>query len=228
MVYAVDITLKLMEGLSSSKPHLFQRDGSLFVVSQEGLGVVSFGLSTSQIREPRYGETQPPEILESRNAILEWVKEDYQTRPRLLEGEEQHLKAIAFGPDSTQFYLKDIVETAGELSKIPDDGNIRLVSHDTRYHSHKYGYAADGIDVLVYAARVMNRERYLELLRKKEEILKEIAGFSVEDKRDLSETYKRLKFPDCVVLTPHIVVSFPRAGSRNGSWTSTTEFSIDY
>ena len=230
MDYAVDFVLKTMQDLSSSKPVLFQRDGSLYVASSDGFGQVKYGLNTRpiEIRDWEKRE-QPPEIAESED-IFEGVSGDVRGKLKIRDSEAPYLKAISFGSDDNSFTLEDIAKTAEQLAGLPDDGKIRMVSHDSGYHSHKYGYASDGIDVWIDRARVMNRERYLELLRNAEEgIIQNIKDLDkIEDKQRISGAYEKLLFPDRMIMTPHILVSLPRYGylhlhrEEPDSWTRMT------
>jgi len=235
MAYAVDFVLKVMDEISSYKPVMFQRDGSLYVASGQGFGKVSHGLQTWIKEIPSWSkEGQPPEILESVSAIEEWVGYEWDKKPKFLDGEVEYLRPIVFGADDNSFSLNEVLRAARELAELPDDGKIRMVRHGSSYHSHKYGYASDGIDVYLTEARIMDRDRYLGLVRAKEDmILQDIrARMSGVEERHLSEAYQRVTLvtlPDCLILTPNMLVSLPRSGrleyhrDRN-SWTNTERF----
>lgn len=229
MVYAVDFVLNIMNEISSSEPVLFQRDGSLYIASAEGFGQVNCGLRTMPEKIQQWEQReQAPEIKESTDAVL-----------RRLEGklvfkksEKPYINAIAFGPDDQVFSLESIAKTARELKNLPDDGKIRMVNHESRYHSHKYGYACDGTDVWVMTVRVMDQERYLDLVRQKEDkLIRAMGDIKVEDRHDFERIYTDFQFPDCVILTPFMQVSLPRSGRIErdvSSWTEKTHLHSDY
>ncbi|MBI2043988.1 hypothetical protein HYT24_01340, partial [Candidatus Pacearchaeota archaeon] len=230
MAYAIDFVLDVVSGLSSSKPVMFQRDGLFYVVSPQGFGRVSRGLATATEKiEAWQRREQKPEILESKDVIVRQTN-DVSRPPLYRGGEKSYLSAIAFDDDTNSFTLEDMAKTAKRLAELPDDGKIRMVSHATRYHSHKHGYGSDGIDVWVDAARVMDRERYLELLRLKEQETNEkMDSLRGKDKRDLDRAYPQdIRFADCVILTPYIMVNLPRTRklflSDSTSWTQRTRF----
>lgn len=225
--HAVDFVLKVMGEISSSKPVLFQRDGSLYVASEEGFGQVTYGLRTEPENiQPWERRGQSPEITES----VDGIKERSDGKLKFLDGEQKYLKAIAFGPDYVSFSLEEITADAQKLAGLPDDGKVRMICHSTRYHSHKFGYGADGIDVNVEIARVMDRNRYLELIREKEDKLIQAIEQMGEtrSRRDISESYKQIKIPDGVIVTPYMIISLPRRGrlhsdtDRPDSWTLNT------
>jgi hypothetical protein len=123
-----------------------------------------------------------------------------------------------------------MIEIADKLSKIKDDQNIRMVAHDSVYHSHKHGYANDGQDILVIRADVMKRREYLDIIRKNEENfykrLKEIVEQMHKQDRPLEEAH----IPVYTVFTPHVVLSLPDStylniiGNMATSWDTSTRF----
>lgn len=213
MTHAIDFVLNVVKKISSREPVLFQRDGSLYVASAEGFGQVTYGLSTTPEEiQPWERREQLPEIAESQDAIEKLVGDLWNKKPKFLNGEQKYFKTIVFGPDSNSFSLEEITKTAQEFAKLPDDGKIRMILHSSNYHSHKHGYAADGIDVFVQQARVMSRDRYLELMREKENKILQDMECLAETKDKVGDKYQRLTFPDCVILTPYMLVSLPRGG----------------
>ena len=232
MTYIVDFVINVMEKISSKKPVMFQRDGSLYVASHEGFGQVTHGLHTRPEKiESWESREQPAEITASENMILKFDDDNQGEKNRFKEGEEKFLEAISFGPDTDRFTLEEMTNTVEKLTKLPDDGKIRMIGHDSGYHSHKYGYAADGIDVWLAEARVMNKDMYLDLVRKKEDKnIQTMENIKREDMRDLPDIYSRLRIPDCTIITPHLMVSLPRRGILHwhrrepDSWTKHTAF----
>ncbi len=234
MTHAIDFVLNVVRKISSKEPVLFQRDGSLYIASAEGFGQATYGLSiTPEEIQPWEKRRQLPEIVESHDAIEKWVGDSWYKKPKFLNVEQKYFKTIAFGPDSNSFSLEEITKTAQELAKLPDDGKIRMILHSSNYHSHKYGYAVDGIDVFVQQARVMGRDRYLELMREKEnKILQDMESLA-ETKDNFNTRYQRLTFPDCVILTPYMLVSLPRSGrdlhrDELAPWKQDTTLKISY
>ncbi len=235
MTHAIDFVLNVVKKISSKEPVLFQRDGSLYVASADGFGKVGYGLRTAPEEiQPWEERRQSPEIVESQDAIKKWVGDSWYKKPKFLNGEQKYFKSIVFGSDSNSFSLEEITKIAQELAKLPDDGKIRMVLHGSNYHSHKYGYAADGIDVFIQQARVMGRDRYLELMRKKEnKILQDMESLA-ETKDNVNDRYQRLTFPDCVILTPYMFVSLPRRGRLDfhrhelDAWKQDTTLKISY
>lgn len=232
MVYAADFVIDVMERISSPKPVMFQRDGSLFVASQQGFGHVSYGLQTTPQKRDKY-DKELPEILESEDLVIRTIKDDFGCGRKqvMLKKEKQYVVPTLFGPDDNRFTLEEMMKTAAALQKLPDDKKIRMVSHGERYHSHKYGYACDGIDVWVDSGRVMDRERYLELVRMNEtKLLEDISSLEKFEQGNilharLSSAYNSLKFPKCAIVTPNVLVSFPRRGRLSGTSSGTSEWS---
>jgi len=228
MAYVIDIVYNAMSKLSSEKPSLFQRDGMLYVVSKEGFGQVNYGLQAYARPEERKHEPEAPEIL---------VSNDILTDKRLAKKEEPHLKPICFGEDTRHFSLQNILQTGEALAKLPDDERVRIVSHGSRYHSHKYGYAADGVDVWLGAARVMDRENYLAMMRKKQDdVVEEMRQYKSHMEnyrktssfaRDSVQEYKQKEVPSGVIMTQHVLATFPQIGelnvyNANNAWSKET------
>lgn len=226
MNYVIDIVSKAVERLGAPTS-TFQRDGMLYIVSPHGFGQVNYGLRTQPQPEHRKDEPEFPEILESH---------DISASEKLKTQEAPRLKPILFGEDSTQFSLEALATTAAQLAQTPDDGKIRMVQHGSRYRSHKYGYAMDGTDVWLDSARVMDRNRYFELMRQNEDtLLANLAQHKarIENKEqyrgmrgDVVANYGREHLPSGVVMTPHLIALFPRPGnltpyaSPKNSWSA--------
>ncbi len=230
MVYAVDFVLNVMKKLSSSEPVLFQRDGSLYIASAEGFGQVTYGLSTtSEITQSWGGRKQLPEVLESEDVLCKGVEDRYGKKPAFKEafkeGEAPFLKAIALGPYTYKFSLEEIIKAAKELAALPDDRKVRMISN-----------TIGSQDVFISAARVMDRNRYLELVRGREDALiqaMEQVGETGES-RGTYKVYRDLKVPDCAIVTPYLKVSLPRGGrlhlfrDESDSWTEETRMESHY
>ncbi len=229
MVHAVDSLIAVMRGLSSTEPVMFQRDQRFYVVSEEGFGLMNIGMWAWPLSDrekqdfDKYGgdpdegneylkeykkqwrdnNRHISELLESEDIIQAFEKDSpysrYQT-PVFAQSELPYIRPLMFGHNDNTFTLDGITGIA--RLELPDDGMIRMIEHSEGYHSHKHGYAMDGIDVNVQAARKMDREKYLELMRKKEDWIYE----------KLSRNDIRAKFADCTVVTPFMMFTFPRQG----------------
>ncbi|MBN2142442.1 hypothetical protein JW711_03865 [Candidatus Woesearchaeota archaeon] len=218
MAYIVDFLIGTMKDLSSTKPVMFQRDGDLYVVSEAGFAKTNFGLATApiEIKDWEKDKKQPASIEESTDLILRWKEENWNQHPVYRKGEAHHLEHIAFGRDDDTFSLEEITASAKRLGELKDDGKIRMIRHISNYHSHKFGYACDGIDVWVESARKMDRERYLALLRQQEDFLmKRIERVQMSDARYREETYVQGIFPSGLIMTSELMVLLPRSGKLN-------------
>lgn len=236
MNYVIDIVCKAMNQLSCPTS-MFQRDGRFYIVSKDGIGQVNYGLNVYPRTSHMQDEPERPEILESQDILKKDKQEDKQVQKR----EAPHIIPIAFGSDTRMFSLEQMMRSGEQLNKVSDDGKIRMVSHGTQYHSHKYGYAADGIDVWLDAARVMDRNRYFDLMRQRQDAaVKALEGFKERIDthrerhwdRDCVSEYKRTEIPTGVIMTPHLLITFPSAGElnkygANNSWGAQTELETE-
>lgn len=243
--YVVDVVVDLITKISSSPVVYFQRDGSFYVASAQGFGRVTPGLNI--YTEELVDCERKTVLIDGTTSIVTWVGEEHNQRPKYSKGEQERLKPIVFGPDDNGFTLEDVTKAAQELANLSDDKMIRIVSHGSRYHSHKHGYAADGIDVWVRDASMMDRATFLELLRKQEEKtyarLQEIAEFNPQgkgvNKKGVEEQKQRMykealgRVPQGVLITPHLLAVLPIYGrmhlhrSEPDSWNNTTRFEMN-
>ena len=136
----------------------FQRDNQLYLVGRKAVAVVSQGIPCS------YWIGHHDETLDS-----------YIPRPFEQKGvttddsEREYLALLCRNPDGDRNTLTELLQMGKKVhEEFPDDGRIRMVDHGENYHSHKYGYAADGIDVFLADARVMIRSEYFDLMRARE------------------------------------------------------------
>jgi hypothetical protein len=235
MDYAVDIAIAIMNKItegSAKAPVMFQRDSTLYIASPQGFAQVTVGLELEPRREDRWTPKREGPI--PTDAIC---ARDEAGKMQFIEGERQYISAISYGPDTDASTLEEIAKAAEAMQNLPDDGKIRMILHDSGYHSHKYGYAADGMDVWVSKANVMGREDYLTLARSQEQkaidkleaLVENIE--KIEDHERATNIYtERLKnSPDCTILTPNMLVSLPRRGTLDpfcrepDSWTMQTQ-----
>jgi hypothetical protein len=234
MDYAVDIAIAIMNKIaerSGKAPVMFQRDSTLYIASPQGFAQVTVGVELEPRREERFTPKRENPI--PTDAIC---RRDNVDKLRFIKGEKPYISAISYGPDTDAFTLEEIAKAAERMQELPDDGKIRMILHDSQYHSHKYGYAADGTDVWVQKANVMCREDYLTLVRGQEkkaaeelEALAENAA-KIDDRERATKMYERLlkNSPDCIVLTQNMLVSLPRRGvlqlhrDEPDSWTMQT------
>jgi hypothetical protein len=241
MEFAVDVIHDVMRRISPSPPVMFQRDGYIHVASAAGLGLITLGVTTTPDYHDEWENFQcrqvpSEEFLASQDAIQSRSEKPWE-KPiiNFVRGEGKYFAPLLFGPDDNSFSLEDIVKISETLGKIPDDGKIRMVGHSSGYHSHKYGYACDGIDVWLDSARVMDREKYLEMVRAKEKQILE--GFQTMVKRENmgggrlgSPEYANFKVPDAVIITPHLMAMFPRHGKleshKPNTWEPSTPLTL--
>ncbi len=239
--YAVDAMIATVRGVGDSEPVFFQRNGCFYVASPQGFGRMSYGLSLSpQNPENKRYMTELPEIENSQDLTIR-EGEGLNEKLRLKESELERTRPLIMHEDSGEsFSLESMANLAKALQKIGDDGNIRLVSHYTSYHSHKHGYAADGTDTSLDGARVMQREKYLEIMRSREDGFFE--GLLKATKEQLGRVYESssisymmpqgrvVHIPDVLIATPNVMAAFPRRvffdhHNRNSTWQKDTDFS---
>ena len=168
--YAVDTVISVVNELSNTPPVFFQSNEEFYAITPDCFGKVSLGLSL--VSNGRNDEL--PEIIASEDIIIKEKDKSRRSREnektKFKKGEKKHILPLVFGVDSgVVFSLESIANIASNLGKLPDDGKIRLISHYNQYHSHKHGYAADGSDTWLSAARVMDREVYFNLIKQKED-----------------------------------------------------------
>lgn len=218
MNYMHEIAYKIMDEMSEMKPVIFHRDGNLYFSTEKGF-VVMRGVNMYDDDHLPYemrklhGE-KPEAIRLSSNSLLNDGK--------IKKAQLKRFKPLVYGPDDSHFTLEDITNAARELSELKDDGKIRIIHHESRYHSHKYGYAADGTDVFATIARVMDKNLYFSMMRHKEHEIFNIfeslrdevnnSEHSFELEQRISKRFDSFKMPDCSIVTKDILVSFPRKG----------------
>jgi hypothetical protein len=213
MAYFVDTVIELVRKMGNSEPEMFHRDGFLFAVTPGCFGQVSTGFSLSP---ERFGQ----DISKKSESVLEQSGKSHEMK--LKKGEARHFKPIIFDENTTTFTLEEITRTAEALGKITNGGKIRLVDHSVSYASHKHGYASDGVNVRIVESRVMDREKYVGLVRQMqdaaherlERLALELEKVVPKDKHYdwVKEAYEKLVLPDCLVMTGALYVSFPRPG----------------
>lgn len=169
MVYSVDAAVEVLNMIDKpsqgySGIFAFQRDSQLYLIGGGAVAVVDSSVPCSHylshhdetldsyISEPFRGES---EVADKQGILAKSEAKYFAPLIRDSDGEVSTLEAL----------LK-----IGEISreKNLDDGRIRMVSHGTSHHSHKYGYAADGVDISVTDARVMIKQEYFDLMRMQE------------------------------------------------------------
>lgn len=207
--YIVDFVLKVISDISSSKPFLFQRDGALVVASQQGFGYVTPGVQTWLERIASWEKREQPREIRESTEIMRRVKQRGQVICKFTGQEKKYVLPITHSEDTTVFSLKDISTAVEKFEKLPDDGKIRMVSHDSGHHSHKHGYACDGIDVWLTCARVMDRTNYLEIMRQKQDELLEKLENSKADSSEGGCSYARMQIPRAIIFTKNLMASLP-------------------
>jgi len=241
--YAIDVMVSTVSALSSHKqPVLFQRDGEFYAFTPYCFGKVSLGLATNENNPEKHKFVKEfPEILASENIILSKTERENEAA-KFKKGERAYILPLVFNVDrGGESSLESMAVVFAKIKKLPDDKKIRMIAHDFQYHSHKHGYACDGTDIWLNSARVIDKEQYLDLMRAKEEEF--FRAFGETDSRLLEYAYmqstdspqggKPVKIPDSVVVTPNIILTFPRPGvlnyhERDQSWNSKTDFSGEH
>lgn len=235
--------------ISGEEPVIFQRDGRLIAASRNGYGIVNYGLPTDFTdweRRSDYKKDEPePEARKYSFRVR--VRAEDPGRSSNLAGDDdilRYFQPLIRNPDGCGITIEDMAILARDYSKLPADGRTRMVNHSSGYHSHKHGYAVDGIDVVPTLGRTISMEKYLELMeRTEEDILErintefgEIRGSKhrTPDAFDVYGDYcnsRLVVLPDAFVLTPNLFVSFLRPGKLNthkenvNHWDRSTEIS---
>lgn len=250
-----DAVYDTVKRIGDQEPVVFQRDGRIVIASERGFGIVDYALPVV-FREKQFWETRRPEDK------LKEPAEQY-SRPVNLRVESPGWNATLVGDDPELRYFQPLVrhpEGEGECledmtalvrayRQLPSDGNVRLLAHSSAYHSHKWGYGGDGIDVVPEIGRVMPMERFLELVVGAEEAIfanidRQFTALKGMDQFDLPSNDSiygnqynsgRINMPDGFVLTPNAFVSFIRKGSspnfsepNNPSWGKRARLRSDY
>ncbi len=231
--YAIDALIETIKKISISGPVFFQRDEEFYAATPYCFGKIGFGLSTTENTRGWNGfDKEFPEIGASENIIIGENKSRENEKTEFKKGERDYILPLVFNIDSMgDANLNTISDITSKLKELPDDGKIRMISHDFRYRSHKHGYACDGTDIWLSEARVMDRENYFELMREKEE--KFFEALKTKNEHFLNGAYmistsypqggKPVKIPDSMIVTPNIMLTFPRLGiidyhNRDQSW----------
>lgn len=236
--------------ISGEEPVIFQRDGHVVVASTKGFGMIKYALPTEFTtweERASLGRGIPePEARKYSRPVLLKVKAPGRTSE--LKGDDPELRyfqPLIMDPDGGGITLGGMEEIVKAHSQLPVDGNVRMVNHNSWYHSHKHGYVADGTSVAPTAGRVMSRDKFLELIEDTEDAifadmerefgrLKENDSRVPESLRVYGEHGDRgsIVLPDAFVLTPNIFVSFIRGGEPNMSrvsnrWNRKTELATN-
>ena len=194
MVFSIDAaveSLRALDGLPEKYGvSAFQRNNHLHLVGRSAVAVLDYGIPCSPFEShwDDLGYISEPSRMKS-NVI--------NNSGRILKSERRHFKPLILDSDGDNPTLDDVLK-AGEIiyRKLPNDGKIRMISHSADHHSHKHGYASDGVDVSVADARVMVRQEYFDLMRMEE--LKRRANFD-----------EKPFLPGVVLITKHGLASFP-------------------
>lgn len=205
MNFSIDAVVEVMEVLSKPTRYdprimAFQRDGRLYLVDREAVAVIDSGLPCSYknrmqdhtldryIDNPSFSDKS---LLSEEGKIID-------------ESEKKYFDALSFSEDGRGIKFKDFFDTWSILNNdFKDDGKIRMIDHNIGYHSHKHGYAMDGVDVWVDDARVMMRNEYFDTIRMNELRRRDRIG---QDNRDAPG---ESSLHGVAILTPYAVLSFP-------------------
>ncbi len=232
--------------ISGQEPVIFQRDGRVIATSSAGFGMVNYGLPTDfrdwEGRQDWEKDKPEPEARKySRPVTLEVASPGRSSTLQGSDSELRYFQPLIINPDGGGITLAEIGNVTKAYSELPADGQVRMVDHSSWYHSHKYGYAADGTSVAPTVGRVMPIDKFLELLGNTEDSifanieeqfgrLKGVDGRSPESIRVYGDycNFGSVHLPDAFVLTPNVFVSFLRNGTPNmreksNNWSRNTE-----
>ncbi len=206
MVYSIDAAVEVLEVLNKSTdwtaPQIFafQRDRRLHLVGREAVAVIDYGLSCSPRaerddmtlkRRVRHDLANP----EKSNVLGE--------NGKIVGAEKKYFDALSLGDESGPITLAGILNLREVFDDFSDDGKIRMITHDSRYHSHKHGYGADGVDVWTNGARVMIRDEYFGAMKSEESNLR------AKVKTDGINRNEGSPLPGVAIITPYALISFP-------------------
>lgn len=236
--YAVDIVTKTLGDLSKSPVHVFQRDGIFFAASREGFGFLTLGLPIYDIcaSEARADNFAKEVFTNSADMLAPISKED-RARKFVSNDLAKRVRPLLFGGDEMNFSLEGLAKTAEAFDALPEKEEVFLVGHSSGYHSHKYGYACDGIDVWLAAGRTMKKDKFFEFMRRREDaVVEELGKYPESTKQAYAQSGcqhsgQRFRLPNLGVLTPSLLVHLPRPAvidhhNPDKLWTSRTEFSV--
>jgi hypothetical protein len=203
MVYSVDAAVEVLRTIDCpfqehSGIFAFQQDNQLYLIGRKAVAVVDGGIPCSNYLS-NHDETLDSYISQPFRGKSEVMDE----KRRIVKSEAKFFLPLVRDSDGERSTLEDLLKI-GEMARKEnlDDGRIRMVSHGTRYHSHKHGYAVDGVDVSVTDARVMLRHEYFDLMR-----MQELRARETLDRDDGGENTSMLL--GIVVITNHALLSFP-------------------
>jgi len=221
-----------------------QRDGCFYAVSSKGFGVAKYGLPTcfrDWEQRPEYEKDRPEPPAREHSRGLD-VRVSTPGRTRELIGDDPELKYVqpfVSDPDGIGTSIEGLAQAANEFRELPDNNMVYMLDHSSNYHSHKWGYGADGTDVAPSVGRVIPRENFFQLMNQCERgILAKIkARFEELGEGRTPETMSVygndcnpgcVWLPDAFVLTPYTFMSFIRRGEPQtdrdykNNWTPNT------
>lgn len=170
----------------------FQKDYVLYLIGRKSVAMISEGVSCS----PRAGHHD--ETLDA------YICKPFEGEPgKIDESELRYFESLVRDFDGGGNTLQELLNLGKKIRKDSlDDGRILMLDHEEVYHSHKHGYAADGVDVYLTGARIMMRDEYFDLIRMHE--LRARKNLETKTKRDAE-----FALPGVSVLTSNFLVSFP-------------------
>ncbi len=195
MVFSVDAAVEIVRIFDRSPVNFsgifpFQRDDQLYLVGKEAVAVVDAQVSCSGYWGGHWDRT-----------LDEYISKPFEEKPWTdIDESEREIFALVSRSDGS-------VNSLGELFKMRkqvrdrdlDDGRVRMVLHGESYHSHKYGYANDGVDVSVTDSRVMRGDEYFDLVRMNE----------IRAREGLGEARELSPLPGVAIITQDALLSFP-------------------
>ena len=162
MAFTIDAAVDVLKVIDKpfqghSRIFAFQRDGQLYLIGGKAVAIIGGGVSCSPYRGYTDAtlDSYVPKPFRGKSPIID-------ESGHIIESEAKYFAPLCRDKDGRENNLAELLEI-GEIARKQslDDGRIRMVSHGTSYHSHKHGYATDGVDVSVTDARVMMRMNIL-------------------------------------------------------------------
>jgi len=250
MSHVIDIAKSLVGKLGNIDPVLFQRDDILYVANENAFAQLSHGIPFFHYAGLGLSPSENQELFDaSENAFEVDEKErSGQRRQHLSHGEAAYFRPLVFGVGKCNYQrngsyvtLSAITNAAQQIDKLPRDGKIRLVHNvwgDQPNHDSEAGHGQ--LPMIIDAARVINLEHYLDMVRKQEDAMmqamEEFPDKIARGKARDSDLYGDidLDVPDCFVLTENTMLTFPRVAylthhdnRRTGKETWLPEMSPD-
>ena len=194
MNYGIDIVVDVLSKLCppGCSPVMFQRDDKFYVATPRAFGHVGYGLFT------HYAAGEPhPDMEGATNLVLSRRSNGMQGSEGVYsDAEWEVLRHLGTSYRTKGAFTLDDMMRVGRDASCDDD--IRVL---------RGAYYFDDRAPSVAGASKIGREEYFSRMRAKEDAMRE-ALLARED----GSIHEDFLFPDCVVVTPDFILSFPRVG----------------